>query len=456
MPVSKEALTQYDAATDRCHSKAYSMFASTSGQAMSNQSTTLQYGSANLQGFLWKDYACLQPMSLNGVEASLVNASYLAAVTDKSSYNYTKEKEKRFLEKQYVFQNENKCSFFQFVTLYKDSGLGAEADGILGLAPQKSVTNNGDKNYLWSLYNNGIIARPVMSFSISSSDINDDSYALFGGYNSSQILSGEQGIQTFRNSPGDYKQAFKSWALPTGDFYYGNRSLSFSGQTRTYPAIIDTGSSFIAVPPEEYLNLREKWRDAVPSLNCDVDPTFCQSRKSCKALAKKLEPVQFRIENTLFELKPMAYLHQGQGICQFAIAKNPLDNFNNGQFLFGSLFLKHFYTIYDFDQEYISLGVNVHSQHLVSMKQFGGFPNELKFSSKNPEKTVFQNASLQENEKKATPAQNQTTVEVASANKTNATSSLSATEQKSPSASNSTNQTSLVSAAGSNQTANAS
>lgn len=91
------------------------------------------------------------------------------------------------------------------MSLYKDSGLDAEADGILGLAPQKSVTNNGDKNYIWSLYNNGIIAKPVMSFSISSSDINDDSYAMFGGYNSSQIVNAEVGIQTFKNNAGNYK-----------------------------------------------------------------------------------------------------------------------------------------------------------------------------------------------------------------------------------------------------------
>jgi hypothetical protein len=91
-------------------------------------------------------------------------------------------------------------------------------------------------------------------------------------------------------------------------------------------------------------------------------------------------------------MKPMAYLHQGNGICQFAIAKNPLDNFNNGQFLFGSLFLKHFYSIYDYDQEYISLGVNEHSKNLVSMKQWNGEENELKIKAdmglKNAVKTV--------------------------------------------------------------------
>jgi len=68
----------------------------------------------------------------------------------------------------------------------------------------------------------------------------------------------------------------------------------------------------------------------------------------------------------------MAYLHQGQGICQFAIAENPLDIKNNGNFLFGSLFLKHFYSIYDFDNDLISLGVNTHSKKVVSMHKNKG------------------------------------------------------------------------------------
>lgn len=157
--------------------------------------------------------------------------------------------------------------------------------------------------------------------------------------------------------------------------------MRYKDQTKIFPAVIDTGSSFIAVPPDEYTNLLEKWKSSVKGINCDVDPTFCQIRKPCSQVAKELQPVSFRIENTLFVLKPMAYLHQGVGICQFAIAKNPLDNLNNGNFLFGSLFLKHFYTIYDFENEFISLGVNIHSKDLVSMKQINGALNKYNISS---------------------------------------------------------------------------
>jgi predicted aspartyl protease len=54
---------------------------------------------------------------------------------------------------------------------------------------------------------------------------------------------------------------------------YDGQSLIYSGQTKTYPAVIDTGSSFLAVPPEEYNTLRDKWKNDVENLDCQS--TFC-------------------------------------------------------------------------------------------------------------------------------------------------------------------------------------
>jgi hypothetical protein len=40
------------------------------------------------------------------------------------------------------------------------------------------------------LAKNGIIKKPIVSFSMASSEQKDEPYALFGGYNSSQIVNG--------------------------------------------------------------------------------------------------------------------------------------------------------------------------------------------------------------------------------------------------------------------------
>lgn len=77
---------------------------------------------------------------------------------------------------------------FQFLALYKAQGLNYGADGILGLSPHKDISKQ-DFHYLWSLKNSKIIDRAIVSFSITSKEMNDKPYALFGGYNSSQIVN---------------------------------------------------------------------------------------------------------------------------------------------------------------------------------------------------------------------------------------------------------------------------
>jgi len=43
--------------------------------------------------------------------------------------------------------------------------------------------------------------------------------------------------------------------------------------------------------------------------------------------------------------------------------------------LIGDAFLKHFYSVYDFDRDTLSLGVNMHSKGKVSMYKPGTRPN---------------------------------------------------------------------------------
>jgi len=45
--------------------------------------------------------------------------------------------------------------------------------------------------------------------------------------------------------------------------------------------------------------------------------------------------------------------------------------------LIGDAFLRHFYSVYDFDTDQISLGINVHSKGQVSMYKPGERPAEL-------------------------------------------------------------------------------
>lgn len=102
----------------------------------------------------------------------MTNATFLANLNNQNAPDFTVSRQKQKLQQAEAFSKDNKCSYFQFLTLYKGHGLGKEADGILGLAPQKSVVDR-EKNYVWSLFNNNIISKPILSFSMASSDMSD-------------------------------------------------------------------------------------------------------------------------------------------------------------------------------------------------------------------------------------------------------------------------------------------
>lgn len=207
----------------RCKTMAYDMHKSDSNQILSKGSSKLTYGSAKLQGFIWQDYACINPLN-EGAQ----NAVQLK-----------------------IQLKQNKCAFFQFLALYKSQGLGHDTDGILGLSPHKDMKKK-KLHYLWSLKENGIIDRASVSFSITSKEMNEKPYALFGGYNSSQIVGGASGLKTFKN----FENWLGTWALQGQGMYYGAKPMQKPGEDTSYPAIIDTGSSQLSIPPDVFEKIR--------------------------------------------------------------------------------------------------------------------------------------------------------------------------------------------------------
>lgn len=268
---------------------------------------------------------------------------------------------------------ENKCANFQFLALYKSQGLGKKSDGILGLSPHKDPTKQ-KLHYLWSLKDNGIIDHAMVSFSVTSQDMGETPYALFGGYNSSQIVGGAAGLKTFKN----YENWLGTWALEGQGMYYGATPMQKPGEDTAYPAIIDTGSSQLSIPPDVFEKIRMEWAKALPNLDCESDATFCHVPESCESISQKIKPVGFQMSDYVFEINPAQYLYKANdNKCFFVIHKCRLPGKNKDLFLIGDAFLRHFYSVYDFDMDQISLGVNVHSQGQVSMYKPGERPGDL-------------------------------------------------------------------------------
>lgn len=119
--------------------------------------------------------------------------------------------------------------------------------------------------------------------------MNEQPYALFGGYNSSQIVDGAAGLKTFKNFP----NWLGTWALEGQGMTYGQKSMQTAGSDTSYPAIIDTGSSQLSIPPDVFDKIREEWAQALPELDCKTDKTFCHIQKPCEDVASKVKPVGF-------------------------------------------------------------------------------------------------------------------------------------------------------------------
>ena len=80
----------------------------------------------------------------------------------------------------------------------------------------------------------------------------------------------------------------------------------------------------------------------------------------------------------VFEINPEQYLYKSdEGKCYFVIHKCRLPGKNKNLFLIGDAFLKHFYSVYDFDRDTLSLGINMHSKDKVSMYKPGDRPENL-------------------------------------------------------------------------------
>ena len=91
----------------------------------------------------------------------------------------------------------------------------------------------------------------------------------------------------------------------------------------------------------------------------------------------------------VFEINPAQYLYKAnENKCYFVIHKCRLPGKNKDLFLIGDAFLRHFYSVYDFDSDQISLGINVHSKGQVSMYKPGDRPIDNKQALATTEESV--------------------------------------------------------------------
>ena len=85
-------------------------------------------------------------------------------------------------------------------------------------------------------------------------------------------------------------------------------------------------------------------------MNCSG--TFCNSALTCENLEKRLSPVAFQFSEYIFEMNPSQYLFQDEekSRCYILIHKCTLPGQNANLFLVGDVFLRNFYSVFDFEK----------------------------------------------------------------------------------------------------------
>ena len=84
------------------------------------------------------------------------------------------------------------------------------------------------------------------------------------------------------------------------------------------------------------------------------------SPKPCDEIVKSLSVLEFNIQQSTVRLSAKGYLYDKDGKCFVGIESIP-DKFNHIRL--GRVFLRNFYTVLDFENNYIMLGINLSGDH---------------------------------------------------------------------------------------------
>ena len=138
--------------------------------------------------------------------------------------------------------------------------------------------------------------------------------------------------------------------------------------------MIDTGAAAIIVP-EKHLN------QIIDAMNAKLDSSHqikCHeqegglciygSEQPCSNF-EHLDHLTFEFENTKFNISPKAYLADDPdlGLCILLMMPGISHIMTGDEYLIGEAFLRHFYQVYDYENQMVKFAVNIHSQDYVSI-----------------------------------------------------------------------------------------
>lgn len=197
-------------------------------------------------------------------------------------------------------------------------------DGILGLG-RATTDQLNTPTVMQTLAKQAGVTRNMIGVRLHrASDNTKDGEITFGGFNAAKF-SGSISYTTAR--PGD------SWEIPIEDALVNDKPCNFVGKT----AVVDTGTTYMLLPPADAKTLLALIPGAVPSGEGFTIP--CNSNAN----------IQVRIGGKLYSISPKDYVGRTtSGGCSSTIIGHQA--FGANQWILGDVFLKNVYTVFDYDQ----------------------------------------------------------------------------------------------------------
>ena len=217
-------------------------------------------------------------------------------------------------------------------------------DGILGLG--FNALAGGVPTFLDNLKTQGVIQNRIFSFYIDedtslSKDMNSE--LIIGGYDLKYMSSSSKEFTYLPVIDIDY------WAVSLSGFKLGNSVMSLNKTTK---ALLDSGTSFIAIPNSQFSSFVSILLSLKP--DCQTNSgmhIFCP----CNSIYEDGFPNLYIILDGTqdFVIYPERYLYyRGDKKCEVGI-QNISDSF--GVWILGDVFLKSYYTLFDIENRRIGL-----------------------------------------------------------------------------------------------------
>ena len=215
-----------------------------------------------------------------------------------------------------------------------DDFLSYPMDGILGLGRPSS-----DVGRYPTVFEAIMAVRSLKSneFGVhlsGSADGETDGELNFGAPDTSRYDGSLSYTKTVSNGP--------MWDISLDDAGFNEDLCGFKGRT----AIVDTGTSFMLLPPDDAEELHSKI------------PGFQRDGENFRVPCSTTQSVQLVFSGIKYNISSANYISKSEAdgdMCPSnIIGKKP---FNDHQWLIGDVFLKNVYTVFDFDKNQVGFGV---------------------------------------------------------------------------------------------------